>query len=139
MAAAESSPTLAHRFRAAPIRRIDPLGKKNRREPSRRMTARILIVDDVPANIRLLEARLQTEYYRTATARDGFEAIATAKDWQPDLILLDVMMPGMDGFEGANFVCSTPLRHEEHQAELSAAEVCRCPPSAFIRQSGVIW
>ena len=61
------------------------------------MTARILIVDDVPANIRLLEARLQTEYYRTATARDGFEAIATAKDWQPDLILLDMMLPEFDG------------------------------------------
>ena len=72
------------------------------------MTARILIVDDVPANIRLLEARLQTEYYRTATARDGFEAIATAKDWQPDLILLDVMMPGMDGFE-----CCKRLKAEQ--------------------------
>src|SRR5580704_19131438 len=64
-----------------------------------RMTARILIVDDVPANTRLLEAKLSAEYYQVASARDGFEALRLARDWQPDLILLDVMMPGMDGFE----------------------------------------
>ena len=63
------------------------------------MTARILIVDDVPANTRLLEAKLSAEYYQVSSARDGFEAINRARDWQPDLILLDVMMPGMDGFE----------------------------------------
>jgi two-component system cell cycle response regulator len=63
------------------------------------MTARILIVDDVPANTRLLEAKLSAEYYQVASARDGFEAVKQARDWQPDLILLDVMMPGMDGFE----------------------------------------
>jgi two-component system cell cycle response regulator len=63
------------------------------------MTARILIVDDVPANTRLLEARLNSEYYQVATAQDGFEAIRLANAWQPDLILLDVMMPDMDGFE----------------------------------------
>src|SRR5580692_9524847 len=63
------------------------------------MTARILIVDDVPANTRLLEAKLSAEYYQVSSARDGFEAINRARDWQPDLILLDVMMPGMDGYE----------------------------------------
>jgi two-component system cell cycle response regulator len=63
------------------------------------MTARILIVDDVAANTRLLEAKLSAEYYQVASARDGFEAVRMALDWQPDLILLDVMMPGMDGFE----------------------------------------
>ncbi|HEX4173803.1 MAG TPA: PleD family two-component system response regulator [Acetobacteraceae bacterium] len=63
------------------------------------MTARILIVDDVPANTRLLEAKLSAEYYQVASAKDGFEALRLALDWQPDLILLDVMMPGMDGFE----------------------------------------
>ncbi|HLB97722.1 MAG TPA: PleD family two-component system response regulator [Acetobacteraceae bacterium] len=63
------------------------------------MTARILIIDDVPANTRLLEAKLSAEYYQVASGRDGFEALQQARDWQPDLILLDVMMPGMDGFE----------------------------------------
>ncbi len=63
------------------------------------MTARILIVDDVPANTRLLEAALSAEYYQVASAKDGFEALRMALEWQPDLILLDVMMPRMDGFE----------------------------------------
>ena len=63
------------------------------------MTARILIVDDVAANVRLLEARLAAEYYQVATAQDGHDALHLARTWQPDLILLDVMMPDMDGFE----------------------------------------
>lgn len=63
------------------------------------MTAQILVVDDVPANIKLLEAKLTSEYYDVIPASDGFEAIAKAKAHKPDLILLDVMMPGMDGFE----------------------------------------
>jgi two-component system cell cycle response regulator len=63
------------------------------------MTARILIVDDMPANTRLLEAKLAAEYYQVSSARDGFEALTISREWQPDLILLDVMMPGMDGFE----------------------------------------
>jgi two-component system cell cycle response regulator len=63
------------------------------------MTARILIVDDMPANTRLLEAKLSAEYYQIITAEDGFKALRLAHDWQPDIILLDVMMPEMDGFE----------------------------------------
>ena len=63
------------------------------------MTAQILVVDDVPANIKLLEAKLSNEYYDVLTAKDGFEALKQVKEHKPDLILLDVMMPGMDGFE----------------------------------------
>lgn len=63
------------------------------------MTARILIVDDVPANTRLLEAKLTAEYYQVATAQDGFEALRLAHSWQPDMVLLDVMMPEIDGYE----------------------------------------
>ena len=63
------------------------------------MTARILIVDDVPANTRLLKAKLSAEYYEADSAADGTEAIRAAQAWQPDLILLDVMMPGLDGYE----------------------------------------
>ena len=63
------------------------------------MTARILIVDDVPANTKLLQAKLMAEYYHVEIAHDGFEALRLANSWQPDLILLDVMMPGMDGYQ----------------------------------------
>ncbi len=72
------------------------------------MSARILIVDDVPANTRLLEAKLSAEYYQVASAPDGFEALKKARDWQPDLILLDVMTPGMDGYECCRKLKETP-------------------------------
>jgi len=63
------------------------------------MTARILVVDDVPANVKLLEARLTAEYFDVVTAMSGAEALAICERAQCDLVLLDVMMPGMDGFE----------------------------------------
>ena len=63
------------------------------------MTARILIVDDVLANAALLQAKLGAEYYQATTAASGAEAVRLAESWQPDLILLDVMMPEMDGYE----------------------------------------
>lgn len=63
------------------------------------MTARVLVVDDIPANVKLLEARLLAEYFDVVTAEDGFKALAICDEEQVDIILLDIMMPGMDGFE----------------------------------------
>jgi two-component system cell cycle response regulator len=63
------------------------------------VTAQILVVDDVPANVKLLEAKLTSEYYDVVSAKDGYEAIEMTKQLKPDIILLDVMMPGIDGFE----------------------------------------
>ena len=63
------------------------------------MTARILVVDDVPANVKLLEARLLAEYFDVLTALSGAEAIETCENGKVDVVLLDVMMPQMDGFE----------------------------------------
>ncbi|MGB3808865.1 MAG: PleD family two-component system response regulator [Parvibaculum sp.] len=63
------------------------------------MTARVLIVDDVPANLKLLDAKLTAEYFGVLKASSGPEAIEIATSQLPDIILLDVMMPGMDGFE----------------------------------------
>ncbi|MBT9368278.1 PleD family two-component system response regulator [Rhizobium sp. CSW-27] len=63
------------------------------------MTARILVVDDVPANVKLLEARLLAEYFDVLTASGGAEALDIVARTPVDIILLDVMMPGMDGFE----------------------------------------
>ncbi|NSY48011.1 PleD family two-component system response regulator [Agrobacterium tumefaciens] len=63
------------------------------------MTARVLVVDDIPANVKLLEARLVAEYFDVVTAEDGFKALNICDQEQVDIILLDIMMPGMDGFE----------------------------------------
>ncbi len=65
------------------------------------MTARILVVDDMPVNLRLLEAKLTAEYFEVITAADGPSALEMAASHAPDLILLDIMMPGIDGFEVA--------------------------------------
>jgi len=76
------------------------------------VSARILVVDDQAANVRLLEARLQAEYFDVCTASDGFEAIEVARNQQPDLILLDVMMPRMDGYETCGKLKADPsTRH----------------------------
>ena len=76
------------------------------------MTARILVVDDITANLRLLEAKLQGEYYEVALAQSGAEALRQAASWSPDIILLDVMMPGMDGYETCRHLKASPeLQH----------------------------
>jgi len=63
------------------------------------MTARVLVVDDVPANVKLLEARLSAEYFDVLTAMSGAEALSICERAECDIVLLDVMMPDMDGFE----------------------------------------
>lgn len=63
------------------------------------MTARILIVDDVPANVKLLEAKLTAEYFEVEVASSGEEALEICRSGKCDLVLLDVIMPGMDGLE----------------------------------------
>jgi CheY-like chemotaxis protein len=62
-------------------------------------TPRILIADDNLQNVELLEAYLAAEDWQTRAAADGEETLARVRDWQPDLILLDIMMPKISGFE----------------------------------------
>src|SRR5476649_2693340 len=75
------------------------------------MTARVLVVDDVPANVKLLEARLSAEYFDVATALSGAEALALCERAECDIVLLDVMMPDMDGFEVCRKLKSNPSTH----------------------------
>jgi two-component system cell cycle response regulator len=63
------------------------------------MTARVLVVDDNPANRKLLEVRLNTEYFEVLTAANGADALTICEKGMCDIVLLDVMMPDMDGFE----------------------------------------
>jgi two-component system cell cycle response regulator len=75
------------------------------------MTARVLVVDDVPANVRLLEARLSAEYFDVTTASSGAEALAACERAECDIVLLDVMMPDLDGFEVCRRLKSNPATH----------------------------
>ncbi|WP_084418565.1 PleD family two-component system response regulator [Henriciella litoralis] len=63
------------------------------------MSARILVVDDILANRRLMKAKLEAKYYSVLLAENGHQALEMAQSEMPDIILLDVMMPGMDGYE----------------------------------------
>src|ERR1700710_1565762 len=75
------------------------------------MSARILVVDDVPANFKLLEARLSAEYFDVVTASNGAQALEICARAECDIILLDVMMPDMDGFEVCRRLKSSPVTH----------------------------
>ncbi len=75
------------------------------------MPARVLVVDDVLANVRLLEARLTAEYFEVITAMNGHEALDACARSQCDIVLLDVMMPGMDGFEVCRRLKEDPATH----------------------------
>src|SRR5262249_48598949 len=67
--------------------------------------------DDVPANVKLLEARLSAEYFDVVTAMSGFEALAICEKAECDIVLLDVMMPDMDGFEVCRRLKKNPTTH----------------------------
>jgi two-component system alkaline phosphatase synthesis response regulator PhoP len=70
--------------------------------------ARILVVDDEPAIRLLCRVNLQADGFTVKEASDGAAAVALAREWHPDLILLDVMMPGEDGFAVAERIRDDP-------------------------------
>jgi len=72
------------------------------------MSARILVVDDLAPNVHLLQVKLQAEYYDVLTARSGYEALEVAQNERLDLVLMDAMMPGMDGFEACKRIKNNP-------------------------------
>jgi two-component system cell cycle response regulator len=73
------------------------------------MTARVLVVDDILANVRLLEAKLAAEYFDVVTAMNGVDALEAVQRTKPDIVLLDVMMPGIDGIEVCRRIKGNPL------------------------------
>ena len=77
------------------------------------MAKKILVIEDDPATSRLVDYSLQHEGYQVFTASNGLDGIRKALEETPDLIILDVMLPGMDGFE----ICHR-LRSEPKTAEV---------------------
>ncbi|MCA1705924.1 MAG: response regulator [Actinobacteria bacterium] len=74
---------------------------------------RILVADDDPSILRLLQLNFELEGFEVHTASDGEEALAKARSSSPDIVVLDVMMPGMDGWE----VCRR-LKEDETMREI---------------------
>src|SRR5437764_15454928 len=75
------------------------------------VTARVLVGDDIAAKVKLLGARLSAEYFEVRTAMSGAEALGVCERAECDIVLLDVMMPDMDGFEVCRKLKSSPATH----------------------------
>lgn len=76
------------------------------------MTKRVLVVDDEPDLVTIVSALLEAEGYEVEAASDGIEAIESAQATPPDLILMDVMMPEMNGYQACRLLKNNPLtRH----------------------------
>lgn len=74
--------------------------------------ARILVVDDHPTNLMSVSQALEMYHCQLKTAPDGLQAVRLAEEWMPDLILLDVLMPKMDGFEVCRYLKKNPKTQE---------------------------
>ena len=89
------------------------------------MMQRILIVDDDTAIVRMLERTLRAEGFETATAADGGAALAKAETWPPDLIVLDRLMPGLDGLAVARRLRSKGDAVPVLMLTAAAAAICQ--------------
>lgn len=85
------------------------------------MSVRVLVVDDDAAIRQMLELSLSFEGFQVATAENGIEAVAKARELRPDVVLLDVMMPLMDGLEAA-----AVLRRDERTREIPIVMLTAC-------------
>jgi DNA-binding response OmpR family regulator len=86
---------------------------------------RVLIVDDEAAVADLIEAVLVQEGYTVAIARDGVQGILLARDWKPDLVLMDIMLPGLDGTTAIRRLKSDPATAELPIVAMSAGRTIR--------------
>lgn len=68
----------------------------------------VLIVDDSPTELHVMQKALQKHGYKTAAAADGAEGVRLAREMNPDLIFMDVVMPGMNGYQATRMLCSDP-------------------------------
>ncbi len=91
---------------------VPATGAKSAGETAPPRPPRILIADDNPQGVELLEAYLGDSEYEIRTAADGEAALQQVREWQPDLILLDIMMPKISGFEVCKRVRANPATRD---------------------------
>lgn len=114
-----------------PVDRIQVASDDNKTEAAPqhavngRAGERILIVDDEASVADLIEAVLVSEGYIVAIARDGIQGILLARDWKPDLVLMDVMLPGIDGTTAIRRLKSDPETAELPIVAMSAGRTIR--------------
>ena len=89
------------------------------------MSARILVVEDDPGVAELVEVVLMGEGYSVALARDGADGLLLARDWKPDLILLDLSLPKLDGSAVVRLLKAEPETAEIPIVLMSAARTIR--------------
>jgi twitching motility two-component system response regulator PilH len=70
--------------------------------------ALILIIDDSPTEVHAMKMALEKSGFKTVTAKDGQEGVRLAREMQPDLIFMDVVMPGMNGYQATRAICNDP-------------------------------
>jgi CheY-like chemotaxis protein len=99
---------------------------------------RILIVDDEPAVADLIEAVLVGEGYTVAIARDGAQGLLLARDWSPDLILMDVMLPGVDGATAIRRLKADPETEEIPIVAISAGKNFRRQPEELSEADAIL-
>src|SRR5262249_3229632 len=99
---------------AAPEASMQPSSHPTRPTPAGdgSPTPRVLLADDHPQGVELLEAYLSGSDYDIQTAADGEETLGKVRDWRPDLILLDIMMPKISGFEVCKRLRADPATHD---------------------------
>jgi CheY-like chemotaxis protein len=111
--------------------RLASAPRENRTEPvsqaavERREGQRILIVDDEAAVADLIEAVLVGEGYTVAIARDGVQGILLARDWKPDIVLMDIMLPGIDGTTAIRRLKADPATADLPIVAMSAGRTIR--------------
>ncbi len=86
-------------YMVKPVARLELLSKIERLAQKGRKTHRVLVIDDNPADISLIEEMLKIDGYEVLKAASGVEGVKTARKEKPDLVVLDLMMPDLDGFD----------------------------------------
>jgi CheY-like chemotaxis protein len=92
--------------------------------------ARLLVVDDSPTVLSLLQLVFEGDNYEVATARDGMEGIEKVRQWQPDLVVTDSVMPNIDGFELLRILRSDPATREIPVIMLTGSDQADSPRAA---------